>query len=116
MGGVYPNVPNGTVQVTNHLICGISTPMNLALTESIFRHSKSLIVHAFEKLSTESRYFWQVSVTVPLSARRELDLPIDEVEYRKLFAEQRQAAQFAMRDVEDHFGLASEIPQTPGVQ
>lgn len=39
--------------------------MNLALTESIFRHSKSLIVHAFVKLSAGNRYFWQVSVNPP---------------------------------------------------
>jgi hypothetical protein len=39
--------------------------MNLALTESIFRYSKSLIVHAFEKLSPGNRYFWRVSVNTP---------------------------------------------------
>ena len=39
--------------------------MNFTRTESIFPHSKSLIVHAFEKLATGNRYFWQVSVNTP---------------------------------------------------
>lgn len=39
--------------------------MKLAPTESIFRHSKSLIVLAFGELSTENRYFWHVSANTP---------------------------------------------------
>lgn len=48
-----------------------------------------------------------VAATVPdaiLSARRELDLPIDEAEYRRLFGEQQQAAQAALRDIKEKFG------------
>jgi hypothetical protein len=44
---------------------GISKPMNFTPTKSFFPHSKSLIVHAFEKLATGNRYFWQISVNTP---------------------------------------------------
>jgi len=62
--------------------------MNFAPTESIFRHSKSLIVLAFEKLSTGKRYFLHVWVNCPLlntvssgGIRKQLALPVPGEEH-----------------------------------
>jgi hypothetical protein len=44
-----------------------------------------------------------ITATIPdalISARRDLDLPLDEAGYRKSFAEQQQAAQAAIRGIE----------------
>src|SRR6202166_4375273 len=47
--------------------------MNFIPIESIFRHSKSLTLLAFEKLFTGNRYFWRVSVKTPMTERFEVE-------------------------------------------
>jgi hypothetical protein len=55
-----------------------------------------------------------IATTTPealLAARRELDLPLDETAYRRLFAEQQQAARAILLGVEDRIkGVLSPAP------